>query len=707
MAQSSTFAPAHARFFNLIHSTFHFTQEEIALLDNNGFVVSDRLRFKDFATAYAYLHVKDMPVLVTTDSLLHALHQTYDDLLIRLEETFLTSRLTRLLSQCLQQVKTDAKINRDPLLTPLFTDLDTYLVVPLILLSSGNERHQYTTPTCESYLKLAETAAGIIPISLFGVSRNIDFTLFKPRGHYSKFIQRYSYNEQGIPQMHEEPHPLQNYFRAIMWLSQIDFRLVEYDQRGIAHLNLESLAAAALFSTSIKRAKEQETWAELDMLFRSLVGQSDNMTLPDLERFLSDADMRCPGDILRHPAPTEVLSRLTAVDYGQQRITGQVQAVSPEVSTPISRHISFLLLGQRFCIDSYIMNELVFDRLMVNGQKIKRFLPSPLDVMYALGNDRAEIHLGLELAHYGYKDQLQAMRKITELEAPSFWTGSMYHQLLSILRTLNTETVNGNYPRAMGTQAWADKVLHTQLASWAQMRHDNILYVKQSFTMQLSCEYPAGYVEPYPSCYTAMQEYAKMGKKLFNNLNLKRLTNEEQAICKMSIDYFEHLETVTQRLQTLAEKELKQDPFSEQEETWLKETAVRRLVRCGSGGAEERWTGWYPQLFLREQWHKSPALIADVHTNLPGQFDPLASVLHVATGPVATMPLIVNMDEGSTIYVGPAFTYYEMVTRTPVPTRLTDKEWQEVLNSDSQPRSPEWTRNFRYSEAAERVQLGF
>lgn len=84
------------------------------------------------------------------------------------------------------------------------------------------------------------------------------------------------------------------------------------------------------------------------MLFSALVGQSDNMTLPDLERFLSDADLRSPSDILRHPAPIEILSRLTTVDYGQQRIGGQIQEVSRAYPTPVPRHISFMILGQRF-----------------------------------------------------------------------------------------------------------------------------------------------------------------------------------------------------------------------------------------------------------------------------------------------------------------------------------------------------------------------
>ena len=35
----------------------------------------------------------------------------------------------------------------------------------------------------------------------------------------------------------------------------------------------------------------------------------------------------------------------------------------------------------------------------------------------------------------------------------------------------------------MQTTAWQDKELNITLASWAELRHDTILYVKQSYTM--------------------------------------------------------------------------------------------------------------------------------------------------------------------------------------------------------------------------------
>lgn len=62
--------------------------------------------------------------------------------------------------------------------------------------------------------------------------------------------------------------------------------------------------------------------------------------------------------------------------------------------------------------------------------------------------------------------------------------------------------------------AWHGRLLQTQLSAWTQLRHDNLLYAKQSATPYPICEYPAGYVEPYPAFLAALAEYAALGQRL-------------------------------------------------------------------------------------------------------------------------------------------------------------------------------------------------
>ena len=66
-------------------------------------------------------------------------------------------------------------------------------------------------------------------------------------------------------------------------------------------------------------------------------------------------------------------------------------------------------------------------------------------------------------------------------------------------------------PDFMRSQAWARKSLNTALGSWTELRHDTILYAKQSVTAEgEGGEEPQspGYVEPYPAFYAKIAELA-------------------------------------------------------------------------------------------------------------------------------------------------------------------------------------------------------
>ena len=423
---------------------------------------------------------------------------------------------------------------------------------------------------------------------------------------------------------------------------------------------------------------------------------------------MSDAGLGSPADIINHSSHESLLDLLLTNDYGEQRITGQyIERVrrsyigedrlvleGEEVSTdPVNRPLSFMLLGQRFAIDSYIITNLVFDRLIVEGEIVQRPLPSPLDIMAVLGNEHATRHLQVELLQYGYEANLEQLSTVSNGLDPSFWDSTYYNRWLGILSTLNHGASDANFPQAMRTLAWADKTLHTQLASWAQLRHDNILYVKQTFT-GVACEYPAGYVEPYPEFFAAISEHARISKEAIDILDVDTLDETELRIRDTAINYFNNLESIATRLQTMAEKELILEPFTEDEEQFLKDLSKRHMYM----GYIEQWNGWYAADLM--PWGDgAAAIVADIHTNpnnnpsFPDLFPP--GVLHVGTGPVATMLFIADTDEGPTMYVGPVFTYFENFEEGFPPIRLTDEDWKARITEGVYPTAPSWVSSFR------------
>ena len=115
-----TFQLREATHFQAINQALELTSEELASLEQNGFVVSDRLAFEQFKRAYAYIYWSDLPVLVTTDSILHAIHQTYDRLLMQLEATTLTPQLIEVLSATRDTLRAAASSMPDARLKALY-----------------------------------------------------------------------------------------------------------------------------------------------------------------------------------------------------------------------------------------------------------------------------------------------------------------------------------------------------------------------------------------------------------------------------------------------------------------------------------------------------------------------------------------------------------------------------------------------------------
>jgi hypothetical protein len=73
-------------------------------------------------------------------------------------------------------------------------------------------------------------------------------------------------------------------------------------------------------------------------------------------------------------------------------------------------------------------------------------------------------------------------------------------------------------PAITKTEGWGLRLLNTQLGSWAQLRHDTLLYAKQSYTGIPACEFPDAYVDPYPEFFRALRAYAEKGAELLPGL---------------------------------------------------------------------------------------------------------------------------------------------------------------------------------------------
>ncbi len=228
----------------------------------------------------------------------------------------------------------------------------------------------------------------------------------------------------------------------------------------------------------------------------------------------------------------------------------------------------------------------------------------------------------------------------------------------------------------MQTESWQDKNLNTALGSWAQLRHDTLLYVKQSYTMaELGAAPPppppVGYVEPVPEFYTRLLNLTRMTRH-----GLQDLVPQE-TLQELDIDLaLERFADVIEKLLEISEKELENKPLTEEEYRFIEHFGSNSegIIEIISGGD------------LDEDIFKS-SLIADVHTD--GNTE---QVLEQGTGHINTLVAAYKLPEGHIVLgAGPVFSYYEF--KQPVENRLTNETWREMLENDS-PSLPQWVESF-------------
>jgi len=213
----------------------------------------------------------------------------------------------------------------------------------------------------------------------------------------------------------------------------------------------------------------------------------------------------------------------------------------------------------------------------------------------------------------------------------------------------------------MQTQAWQEKELNSALASWTQLRHDTILYAKQSYTPPRVSHPPdvAGYLEPVPEFYGRLLALTQMTRQGLSDLDALSTTATERLI---------NFETILNRLIEIANKELTNQPLSEDDYEYIRRFA--KTLESAVIGVE--------------QTALKTTLVADVHTHTAEE-----QVVEEGTGYVDLIIVACPAPDGSIfLAAGPVLSYYEF--KHPMSDRLTDEAWRELLASPAKPDRPKW-----------------
>jgi|GEM_PF-6435064 len=256
----SPFAPglsydaASAKNVSLIEgSVLGLTAAEKQALGTNGFVISDRQKFPTFTYGYKSIYAADLPLFVSADSILYAVHRSYDGILEDIEQYSLISTLTSLLNGMREALGAGAIA---PLGTDTAKDVDLYLAVALGLLTKTSPAPVAgaAATLVNQFVADATNAAGIEYVQLFGSTRPEDFSQFTPRGHYT------------------DSPALSQYFQAMMWLGRFDMRMIDVGEDGSQWFDRRQFDAALALATLSAAGTNQSQWQVMDTALDLFVG---------------------------------------------------------------------------------------------------------------------------------------------------------------------------------------------------------------------------------------------------------------------------------------------------------------------------------------------------------------------------------------------------------------------------------------------------
>jgi hypothetical protein len=637
---------------------FDLSPEAIGVLEQQGFVVvpgESRLFYPLYQTTFYEGEV----YFVTTDVAYHHMHLAFSKILRELEQSQLLPILEELVTGMVEAARDQAdELKGTTLADAADRVAQLYEATAMLLeLDVGD-----VGPLAEQEVALAQEAAQFGPSPITGLCPGdpeespeclVDYSLMKPRGHYTRNGE------------------LERYFRAMSLLGSENFS-VGYG----GTMQLAALATRVL----VTDPELVESWTLVYEPTAFLVGMADDYTPLELADQL---DELAPG---WRDDPT-LLDTALAEAAGQELIDMRPVGIDPEGA-------SVRVMGVRFVVDSYIYDQLRYPS--VGDPPFGRTYATPLDLVATFDSDLAyqlldeeEVPFYPEEGELGaiyltpptggdhwtnYDTQLDKLIAMITGRGASDWAATVYDAWLYALQPM-WQPLGGAYPDFMRSSAWETKDLQTGLGSYTELKHDTILYTKQSFAVEgdfqpVDYPEPRHWVEPNP---VAFQRMASVVGLLEDGLTQRELlpTDSDNA------ELIEAVDSYLRRLAGLAADELEGEPISAEDNEWLASIgSVMEALWIRSSDEVDQATGG----FANEDLHS--ALIADIMRTT-------YHILEIGTGNVDSLYVLVPADDGRfQIAKGGVYSYYEF-WRSADQGRLTDEEWWALLGSNP-PERPDW-----------------
>ena len=621
------------------------------MLGRNGFAIVPAEHNQLFHV-YEKNDYADFPSFVTTDLYLQLFHLYFDCVLRDVEEKHLDSLMMVFSSQMEAEMKTltssqDAEVKAAAEFGQAWFAVASWLFSHDKAPASAatlNVPEAYKKMVMEEITKAIDAENGYSDmLEYFPPEEMFGYSLFRPRGHYtrSKVCSRY--------------------FRGMMWLQTAHFGTNKPSK-------MKQIALIA--NVFNQQPKLRVIYNKVSEPITYLMGTPDNVTLIQVANQIKEMGLPIEQLLSSRKEMANLTKDIEEIAKRQMRIELKKTRGSKYVVD---------IMPQRYQPDA----EALIATTDQDSPVSLRPCPKGLDWMAVMGLPGAERILIDELKETqrwtGFPKALTTARKKA---ATTQWEACVANQWMYTLQSLGDTAQS--LPYFMQSPQWQKKNLNTALASWAELKHDAILYAKQPMLAECGDGGPEppvvkGYVEPNVKFWEKAIALVTRMDKVLTTYGLQ--TEKAKAV-------YERIKEMAEFCRDISKKELNGGKITDEEYNQIEiiGSTVENISLELVSEDNEMLQGWSDVVST----DKKVAVVADVFT-ASGENVAIDNkcVLYEGVGPAYEIYVVVEIDGSLYLTRGAVLSYREF-TRLLSDPRMTDEEWQEELKKSPTGGTPSW-----------------
>ena len=467
-------------------------------LDANGFAIFDNTaaaETNNFYGAYSFLTKKDIPILITSDFLLHYHQNVVKQVFKDIEENVFYDNLFKITKSLYESSKNryearlseignvnDSVLEGERLATAYFA-VTLKLLEPTVNQVDPNNKDLNKFNVQEAQ----DLYFNILPYLHDDV--NAEINLIRKANETKKspvLLYNRDYTEFTVPSEYRSNERLYNFYLASTWLNSV-FPLVVKDKdcptclldKYDSYLNL--IAASFITKDFASDQNLKNRWALVYKLISYHKGLRDDLTYLDYDSEMKKlfGDDYNPEDVFaeRNPDKTKNLDKLRAnllaITYNDFQ-----GALNKKTEQP---RLGFKLLTDYYWPNSYIFSSLQ----MSNLGKYQGVKPSEINVTACGGNLNRCNGTGLDIIglirdkvmshdywventkYDGYDEKIAALR--SEFSKTLVWQTNRFWSLLGTFKALFSQN-NNQMQIYSRTDSWQQRLVNSAVAAWMDLQ---------------------------------------------------------------------------------------------------------------------------------------------------------------------------------------------------------------------------------------------